>query len=71
MGRPELEAFLTHLAIKEQVFASTQNQALSAILFLYRTVLATPLDFPIDAVRAQRPPEAGPLRRRSHACKSG
>ncbi len=55
MGRPEIEAFLTHLAIQEHVSASTQNQALSAILFLYRTVLETPLDFPIDAVRARRP----------------
>ena len=55
MGRPEIEAFLTHLAIQLRVSASTQNQALNAILFLYRTVLETPLDFPIDAVRAQRP----------------
>jgi integrase len=55
MGRPEIEAFLTHLAIQLRVSASTQNQALNAILFLYRTVLEVPLDFPIDAVRAQRP----------------
>ena len=39
MGTPEIEAFLTHLAIDGQVAASTQNQALSAILFLYRHVL--------------------------------
>jgi len=34
MGRTEIEAFLTHLAVQEQVAASTQNQALSALLFL-------------------------------------
>lgn len=39
MGEPEINAFLTHLAMKERVSASTQNQALSALLFLYRHVL--------------------------------
>lgn len=39
MGEPEINAFLTHLAVDEHVSASTQNQALSAILFLYRNVL--------------------------------
>ena len=34
MGRTEIEAFLTHLAVQGQVAASTQNQALSALLFL-------------------------------------
>lgn len=34
MGEPEINAFLTHLALKERVSASTQNQALSALLFL-------------------------------------
>jgi integron integrase len=55
MGRAEIETFLTHLATKEQVAAATQNQALNAILFLYRTVLEIPLNFSIDAVRAKRP----------------
>lgn len=55
MGRAEIEAFLTHLAVKDHVAASTQNQALSAIVFLYRTVLDRPLEFPIDSVRARRP----------------
>jgi integron integrase len=54
MGRAEIEAFLSHLAEKEIVAASTQNQALSAILFLYRTVLDKPPNFPIDAIRARR-----------------
>ncbi len=42
MGGPEVEAFLTHLAINGRVAASTQNQALAAILFLYRDVLNQP-----------------------------
>lgn len=40
----EIEEFLTHLAVKENVAASTQNQALNAILFLYRKVLKQELD---------------------------
>lgn len=54
MGAPEVEAFLTHLAVKEHVAASTQNQALSALLFLYREVLHKDLG-PIDALRAKKP----------------
>ena len=53
MGGPEIEAFLTHLAVEGHVSASTQNQALSALLFLYRTVLHQELDYPIDSVRAK------------------
>ncbi len=64
MGAPEVEAFLTHLAVKENVAASTQNQALaastqnqalSALWFLYRKVLPQDLDSPIDALRARKP----------------
>ena len=55
MGAPEIEAFLTHLAVEENVAASTQNQALCALLFLYREVLGQELDFSIDAVRAKKP----------------
>ena len=55
MGSVEVEAFLTHLAIKEHVAASTQNQALSALLFLYREVLHQELERPIQALRAQKP----------------
>ncbi len=54
MGVPEIEAFLTHLAVQENVAASTQNQALSALLFLYREVLNKDLG-PINAMRAQKP----------------
>jgi hypothetical protein len=39
MGSPEVEAFLTYLAVHEHVSASTQNQCLQALLFLYRRVL--------------------------------
>ena len=55
MGAPEIEAFLTHLAVERRVAASTQNQALSAILFLYREVLGIDLDLPLHTVRAKRP----------------
>ncbi len=55
MGAPEIEAFLTHLAVERRVAASTQNQALSAILFLYREVLGIDLDLPLHAIRAKRP----------------
>ena len=39
MGETEITAFLSHLAVKKRVAASTQNQALSALLFLYKEVL--------------------------------
>ena len=55
MGIPEIEAFLTHLAVDQKVAASTQNQALNAILFLYREVLKQDLEGRIDAIRAKRP----------------
>ena len=49
----DINAFLSHLAVEGNVAASTQNQALSAILFLFKKVLRR--DVTIDAVRAQRP----------------
>jgi len=55
MSEPEINAFLTHLAVKEKVSASTQNQALSAILFLYRHVLHRPVGELTEVVRARRP----------------
>lgn len=55
MGEPEVTAFLTHLAVNKNVAASTQNQALSAILFLYQKVLEIKLDWLDDVVRARRP----------------
>ena len=55
MGEKEVSAFLTYLAVNKHVSASTQNQALSAILFLYKRVLNTKLDWLEDVVRAKRP----------------
>lgn len=55
MNTPEIEAFLTHLAVDRRVAAATQNQALAALLFLYQQVLRLPLDRPVDAVRAKTP----------------
>ena len=54
MGAPEIQAFLSHLATEKNIAASTQNQALSAILFLYRYVLLQPLDIPANLVRAEK-----------------
>ena len=53
MGAAEVEQFLTHLAVRRHVAASTQNQALAALLFLYRDVLHLDLGG-LDAVRARR-----------------
>ncbi|OGB92016.1 MAG: integrase [candidate division NC10 bacterium RIFCSPLOWO2_02_FULL_66_22] len=54
MGAPEAEAFLSHLATAGRVAPSTQNQALSALLFLYREVLALELPWLDGVVRAKR-----------------
>jgi len=55
MGVPEIQAYITYLATDQQVAASTQNQALSAILFLYRHVLLREIEFPTDVLRAKKP----------------
>ena len=53
MGGPEIEVFLTHLAAKRKAAASTQNQALNAIVLLYKQILAKdPGQF--NAIRAKR-----------------
>ena len=54
MGGPEMEAFLTHLAVVGKVSASTQNQAKSALLFLYREVLQIDLPWLGDVVSARQ-----------------
>jgi integron integrase len=53
MGKPEIEAFLGHLAQDRRVSASTQNQAFGALVFLYRNVLEVELPV-VDALRAKR-----------------
>jgi len=55
LGRREVEAFLTHLAMHGHVAASTQNQALSALLFLYREVLQQELPWMENIRRAKKP----------------
>jgi integron integrase len=54
MGEPEINQFLTDLAVNKKVSASTQNQALSALLFLYQQVLDKPLEWINAAVRAKK-----------------
>jgi integron integrase len=55
MGVAEVEAFLTHLAVEGKVSASTQNQALSSLLFLYKEVLLIDLPWLNNVVRAKQP----------------
>ncbi len=55
MHDPEVVQFLSHLAVKRKVSASTQNQALNALVFLYRYVLQNPLGDISAASRAKRP----------------
>ena len=65
MGEPKVTAFLTHLAVVRDVSASTQQQALSALLFLYRDVLGTELPWLDGIVRPKKP------RRRSVILSAG
>lgn len=55
MGAPELTAFLSYLAVRRNVAASTQNQALNALLFLYRDVLRINLPWLDEVQRAKKP----------------
>ena len=55
MAEPEINAFLTHLAVKEKVSASTQNQALAALLFLYRQVIGRNVGDLGEVIRARKP----------------
>jgi integron integrase len=54
MGAPELTRYLSWLAVEGNISASTQNQALSALLFLYREVLGQDMPWLDDVVRARR-----------------
>jgi len=53
LGVEHIEAYLTHLAVNRKVSASTQNQALSALLFLYKEVLGVDLPFVDGVTRAK------------------
>src|SRR6266446_6147410 len=55
MGEVEVGSFLEHLAVDKAVAASTQNQALNALVFLYGTVLRKPFGQLRDLIRAKRP----------------
>ena len=55
MGPAEIEAFLTHLAVDRNLAASSQNQALSALLFLYREILHKDVQPSVDFLRAKKP----------------
>jgi integron integrase len=55
MAEPEINAFLTNLAVKHKVSASTQNQALSALLFLYRHVIGREIGDLGEVIRARQP----------------
>ena len=55
MGKPEIEAFLSHLATDLNVASSTQNQAFNALLFLYEQFFKTDLPDDIDSIRAKKP----------------
>jgi hypothetical protein len=51
---PKIEAFLTHLAVDKDVAPATQNQAMNALVFLYKRVLNQAMDGSIEAIRADR-----------------
>lgn len=68
MNAPEIQACLTHLAVERKVAASTQNQALSALLFLYREVLHQALGS-IDSVRARKPKRLPTVLTKSEALR--
>ncbi len=72
MGAQEVNRFLTHLAIQRKVAASTQNQALNAINFLYKEILEQPFGQTDDIPRAKKPkrpsPEADDNKRVKTTC---
>ena len=55
LGGADVQSYLTHLAAQRQVAASTQNQALNALVFLYREVLGLDLEADLEFERAKRP----------------
>jgi len=54
MAEPEINVFLTHLAVKDRISSSTQNQALSALLFLYRYVINRKIGDLGEVIRARK-----------------
>jgi len=70
MGAPEVTRFLSSLAVQGKVAASTQNQALSALLFLYRAVLEVDVPWMDDLVRARRPERLPVVLTRTRCARS-
>jgi len=54
MGAGEIQSFITYLAVERHLAASSQNQALSAVMFLYRHVLQKEIDLPSDLIHAEK-----------------
>ena len=69
MGKPEIEAWLSHLAVERNVARSTQNQAFNALLFLYRRVLDLPFAENIEAARSKKAPRLPVVLSRSEAVR--
>lgn len=69
MGETEVAAFLTHLAAECHVAANTQNQALNALVFLYKQVLGKPLGDIVGATRARKPKKLPVVLSRSEVAK--
>ncbi len=72
LGAREVSAFVSHLAVARNIAASTQNQALSALLFLYREVLSQPIEWVDDVERAKKPQKLPVVftRGRSRRCSA-
>src|SRR6266571_2010059 len=68
MGEKEISGFLTHLAVEKHVAASTQNQAFSALLFLYQQILDRKLDFIDNVQRVTRPAKLPVVFTPAEAC---
>lgn len=69
MGREEIEAFLSHLAVERNVAANTQNQALAALLFLYKDVLQMELPWMDGITRAKKPQKLPTVLTRSEVTR--
>ena len=69
LGAAEVTAFLNHLAVERHVAAATQNQALAALLSLYKEVMAEPLPWLDEVVHAKRPVRRHPVLTSSEAHK--
>jgi len=60
-GEEKIETFLTHLAVEQNIAPATQNQAMNALVFLYKKILKVPLDKEINSVRARKKNKVGIL----------